>query len=86
MFDAAAGILRGMTYRKELLELARLYAAARILSRSRIATLCRNDGKFFDRIERGGGCTVDTFLATKLWFSERWPIEIEWPADILRPN
>lgn len=31
------------------------------MSRARLATIVINDGKFFDRIERGGGLTVKTY-------------------------
>lgn len=59
-----------MDYRNTLLEAADKHCRATGKSRSTLANLVANDGKFFDRIERGGGCTMDTFENVMRWFSE----------------
>jgi|GEM_PF-6889302 len=45
----------------EFLSEATRYATARGISLSRLATLVINDGKFFQRVEEGGGFTVRTY-------------------------
>lgn len=47
-----------MDLKAELLAQAETYCATAKISRARLATLVANDGKFFDRIEAGGGFTV----------------------------
>lgn len=44
-----------------LLRRADEYCRRTGLSKARLATIVINDGKFFDRIEGGGGLTVKTF-------------------------
>lgn len=44
-----------------MLALADRYCAEKKISRSRLATIVVNDGKFFDRIDKGGSLTVRTY-------------------------
>jgi hypothetical protein len=73
-------------YRVALLALADAYAEHRRVSRSRIGTLARHDGKFFARLEKGGSCTVDVYCDLVEWFDARWPDKVPWPAAIARPS
>ncbi len=60
----------------QLVHLATIWADANSRSRSRLATLVVNDGKFFDKIEmQGAGCTVATFEKFLLFFRDgaNWP-------------
>lgn len=50
-----------MDYRKTLLSAAQDCVKRTGYSRSTVATKAANDGKFFDRIEKGGSCTVETY-------------------------
>lgn len=55
-----------MDLKAELLSQADDYCATAKISKARLATLVANDGKFFDRIEGGGGLTIkmyERFLA-----------------------
>ena len=54
-----------MDYRTELLNLGKRAEAATGLALATIGFKVAKDGKFFDRLEAGGGCTVDTYLAAK---------------------
>ncbi|MCQ8240557.1 hypothetical protein [Rhizosaccharibacter radicis] len=74
-----------MNYRKQLIELAERFAAARKLSEARIANLAGRDGRFFTRMREGKGCKVDTMLSTIQFFSNHWPTDAVWPAEIKRP-
>ena len=59
-----------MDYRKQLLEAVEVCCARTGLARATIATKVVNDGKFFDRIEAGGGFTMRTFEAFIRFFEQ----------------
>ncbi|MEP4986287.1 MAG: hypothetical protein ABJV68_01095 [Paracoccaceae bacterium] len=40
----------------------------------------------FERLRGGKGCTIQTAQRAMVWFSENWPADLEWPADIPRPR
>lgn len=54
----------------ELLTKADAYCETAKISRARLATLVANDGKFFDRIEGGGGLTVKMYERFIAYFRE----------------
>lgn len=60
-----------MTLKEQLLQDAATFCRERKMSKARLATLVVNDGKFFDRIESGGGFTVATFEKFQAFFSEQ---------------
>lgn len=62
-----------MGYREKLLQAADFYCERTGKSRATLATLVTNHGKFFDRIEGGGGCTVDTYEKVMSWIKENTP-------------
>jgi len=75
-----------MDYRSQLLVLGRAYAEATGRSLPRVATQVRNDGKFFKRLEDGGGCTMDTYGRCIQWFADNWPTSADWPDGVGRPT
>lgn len=75
-----------MDYRTQLLTLANAYAASTGKSVSRLATIVAGSGIFFDRIEAGASCTVDTYLRAKQWFRDNWPVDLAWPDGVDRPG
>lgn len=42
-------------------------------------------GDFFKKLKEGGDCRTSTSSRLFTWFSENWPDDLEWPADIPRP-
>lgn len=68
-----------------LVRLAETYAGHHSLSLSTVSTYARNDGKFFDRLRSGAGCTLKTAAAVLQWFSDHWPEDLAWPQEIARP-
>ena len=44
------------------------------------------DGRFMDRIESGQTFTVKTYDRAVQWFSDNWPENATWPADVKRPS
>jgi hypothetical protein len=70
----------------DLVRLADAYARHRSLSMSTVSTYVRNDGKFFDKLKGSSGCTLKTAAAVLKWFSDNWPVDLEWPGDLDRPS
>ena len=68
-----------------LIELASSYGLHMGVSHWRVAFLVRGDGQFFHRLRQGKGCTVRTAARVTQWFSDHWPTDLAWPADIPRP-
>ncbi|MDX2074683.1 MAG: hypothetical protein SFX19_10040 [Alphaproteobacteria bacterium] len=64
-----------MNYRENLLIAAKNYCAATGKSLATVSTFVMNDGKFFDRIESGGGCTMDTYQKVMDWLETHTPIQ-----------
>jgi len=64
---------------------AKLYSEHSGRRLSTIGAYAVNDGKFFDRIEGGGSCTLRTAQKMLVWLSEVWPGDLDWPDDIPRP-
>lgn len=73
--------------RSNLMACASAYAAARSVSISTVGRLAAGDWRFFDRLDDD----AKTFTARKydeviVWFSERWPDDAVWPAQVARPS
>ncbi len=75
-------MVRPMDYRTQLLTLCREYCRATGRSEARVATIVHSQGRFFDRIRDGQGCSVDTYLKVKRWFVENWPEGVAWPVEV----
>ena len=50
-----------MTPKATLIDTAERHCRFTGISKARLASIVVNDGKFFDRIERGGGFTAETY-------------------------
>ena len=70
----------------DLLALARIYSATTRLSLSTIGNHALNNGRFFQRLLQGEGCTVRNYNRVLQWFSDHWPEGLAWPQDIPRPE
>lgn len=62
-----------MDFRSELLNAVSNYCQVTGKSPATVATQVMNDGKFFDRIESGGGCTMHTYEKVMKWFKDNAP-------------
>jgi hypothetical protein len=69
-----------------ILELAKTYASHTGRRLSTLGAYSVNDGKFFERLRNGGGCTLKTAARVLAWFAANWPADLEWPRHIPRPN
>lgn len=58
---------------QKMLASASEYCSSAGLKRSTLGRFIVNDGKFFDRIEAGGGCTMDTYEKVMAWLNSNLP-------------
>lgn len=70
-----------MDLKTDLLARAEAYCAATGISKARLATKVANDGKFFTRIENGGGFTTRMYERFVAFFAANPP-----PAPSASPN
>ncbi|TNF16795.1 MAG: hypothetical protein EP320_00600 [Rhodobacteraceae bacterium] len=71
---------------QDLVTLAKAYKTHRGLKMSSLGAYSANDGKFFTRLEQGGGCTIKTAQKVIDWFDQNWPADLEWPHGLERPS
>ncbi|AXI50384.1 hypothetical protein C1J04_05440 [Sulfitobacter sp. SK025] len=69
-----------------LIKLAESFTAHAGGSEATISNKVTTNARLFKRLRDGKGCAVSTFNAALVWFSENWPADLEWPADIPRPR
>jgi len=43
-------------------------------------------GNFLDKLMNGGDTHTKTADRVLRWFSDNWPADLEWPADVPRPQ
>lgn len=74
--------------RSNLLALAQAYAAARKLNIATVAQRALGDWRFFERLEESerASFTIRKYDIAVRWFSEQWPEDAAWPAEINRPG
>ena len=70
---------------QDIEKLAWAFAGHTGLKLSTIANYAVNDGKLFKRFAEGRSCTLKTATRMVDWLNQRWPADLEWPADIPRP-
>lgn len=70
---------------ESILCLAAAYVDRSKLTKSTISTYASGSGDLLGRL--GSGHDITTRRAAKItkWFSDHWPIDLAWPADIPRP-
>ena len=69
-----------------LIRLCDLYASKRGVTHWRVSRLAHGDGQFFKRQKDNKGLTLRVAAKVLQWFSDNWPADLEWPADIPRPE
>ncbi len=65
---------------------AEAYCAHTGRTLSTVGSYAVRDGKFFDRLKNGGGCTLRTADRVIAWFSDNWPSDLAWPSEVARPT
>ena len=51
-----------------------------------ISRLAAGSGDAIPRLQRGHDITYRRHARILQWFSDHWPLDLEWPADIPRPT
>lgn len=69
-----------------LIALAEAYAEHNRLTLSTVSTYAADDGKYFRNLREGAGLTLRKAERLLHWFSDNWPSDLDWPADIPRPR
>tara|TARA_R110002124_G_scaffold122845_8_gene281494 strand:- start:117 stop:416 length:300 start_codon:yes stop_codon:yes gene_type:complete len=69
-----------------LTQLADLLARFSGRSEATISQKIVGHARLFSRLNSGSGCNAHTYQNAMNWFSEHWPADLEWPADIPRPD
>ena len=69
-----------------LVELASLLATHDGVTHWAISYRAVKKGDLFHRIAEGKGVTLATYNRALQWFSDHWPADLLWPADIERPE
>lgn len=76
-----------MDQRHSLITLAEALAAHQGVTHFAISMRALGKGDFFkNMIERGADCRTQTASRLFAWFSENWPVDLQWPRDIPRPS
>ena len=78
-------ILLSMITADDLLKLFPPFCEARRISEARLSMLLFNDGKRIKALRLGGDIGSRRLSEAFQWFSDNWPDEAEWPADVPRP-
>ena len=70
----------------QILQLIRTYAESSNISPASAARYAYGSGDFYSRLV--AGCDITSRRATRViqWFSDNWPVDLDWPADIPRPD
>lgn len=69
-----------------LIRLAEIYAGHVGRTEATIAKWAGSHARLFDRLREHGGCNVRTYGKVLTWFADNWPADLDWPADIPRPD
>ena len=75
------------TLRSNLFAVAAIYAEANCLKLHSVSGVAARDAGFFSRIKRPEtSFTVRKYDEVMRFFSDNWPKDRAWPADIPRPG
>ena len=70
----------------QIIHLADLYGAHEEISHWGVSMRVRRKGDFIKRLRDGADCRTATHSIVTQWFSDHWPADLDWPADIVRPE
>lgn len=68
-----------------IITLADEYARAAQIGEKTVSGRVFNDRNKLGALRDGAEITVGRFNAALVWFSENWPEDAVWPADVMRP-
>ena len=62
------------------------FARATNRAESTVSRLSTGSGDTLSRLSRGHSITTSRIDRALQWFSDHWPADLAWPADIPRPE
>lgn len=75
-----------------LITLSRAYEAKTGWSHWQVGLASTGSAKFYRDLRDGDpktgrrvGCSIRTYERALRWFSDHWPADLAWPADVPRP-
>lgn len=71
---------------QHLFRIIDLYRDKSGLSEGTISTRVFNHGARIEQMRKGSSPRISTLDAALGWFSTHWPADLDWPADIPRPD
>ena len=71
---------------ESIMQLCEVYARRHGLSLSTVSTYAAAAGDFYARLRRGHDLTTRRAARVVQWFSDHWPADVDWPAEIPRPT
>lgn len=75
-----------MDTKHSLITLAETLAAHHGVTHFAISMRALGKGDFFKKLIDGADCRTATATRLLLWFAANWPIDLEWPRDVQRPQ
>lgn len=69
-----------------LLALVDAYCAGTRLAEATVSTRVMHDGKRIELIRAGRDIGVRRCREAIQWFSQNWPIDLQWPDRVVRPS
>jgi len=70
----------------DVLSLARAYAECVGISLTTVGVRAAGNDKMFVRLATGRTCTVRSLERAARWFACNWPVGLDWPEGIPRPE
>lgn len=70
----------------DLVALVELFATHKGRSEATISNKAAGNATLFERLRTGKGCNIRTAQKVLDWFSDNWPVDLQWPADVPRPS
>lgn len=70
----------------ELVELARVYMAAKGIPASRLSVMQSSHNRLFERLMLGFDCRAEQAERASRWFDDNWPPDLDWPKTVVRQH
>ena len=70
---------------KQIAQLFESYCLRTKKTYKTIGIYIANNSRLYDTA-KNGACTIRTYNKATQWFSDNWPNDLAWPADIPRPT
>lgn len=73
-----------MTFSRKLVRLTDAYCASRGVSAATVSGIIFKNSRTIPRVKAGGDLATRSYERAVQWFSDNWPTDQAWPADVER--